>query len=160
MEHVRDRARAVVTRVLERAVPAAPAIRLGRDRVGRGDRTCHGATRGRAAATAVAAAPAALVRGSVVLLEHLVRTGHAERGPGRGSDDAVGREPMPALEAPDRAPRLGTEGAVDRDAERALEIGHTRAHAVVVLRAGGSNRGGLLVLLPQHGLSVRNAHRL
>ena len=60
---------------------------------------------------------------------------HAERGPGRGTGDAVGCQAMGALEALERALRAWAEDAVGRDPEMALQQAHGTATRPA--RAGG-----------------------
>ena len=51
----------------------------------------------------------------------------AESLPGGGADDAVGAEPVAALEALDRALGLRAEHAVGRDPQHVLELPHLAA---------------------------------
>ncbi|CAA9505281.1 MAG: hypothetical protein AVDCRST_MAG30-2163 [uncultured Solirubrobacteraceae bacterium] len=107
------RARAVVARVAERGVPAAVAVRLVGDPVGRGDHPAHGVGQ-RAAPPAAAAAR----RGA---LEHHLDARVPQRPPRGGADHAVRAEPAAALEALDRPGGRRAEDAVGREAEPPLQ---------------------------------------
>ena len=67
--------------------------------------------------------------------------GALERRPGGGADDAVGRQPVAALEALDRAPGGGAVDVVGREVEPALDRGHLGA-AIARLEVAGARRGG------------------
>jgi len=56
----------------------------------------------------------------VARMEHAARAREAERAPGGRPHDAVGGQPVTALELPDRALGRRAEGAVDRKAECTL----------------------------------------
>ena len=125
-QRVGDRARAVVARVVERAVAAAVLVRRGGDPVGRRDHARHARV-----ATAAAGAAGALA------LEH--RAGAEPRlRAGQRAGDAVGLEPVRALPALERGLGLGAEHAVGAGADRALE--RLDAAAAGRHRTGGAAR--------------------
>ena len=65
----------------------------------------------------------------------------ADHPPGAGADDAVGGEPVPALEALDGMQRAAPEDAVVAEVQRALELGHG-APAIAVVQRGEGLRVG------------------
>ena len=65
----------------------------------------------------------------------------ADHPPRAGADDAVGGEPVAALEALDGVQRAAPEDAVVAEVQRALELGHGAPAIAVVQRGEGLSVG-------------------
>jgi hypothetical protein len=65
----------------------------------------------------------------------------ADHPPRARADDAVGRQAVPALEAPDGMQGAPPEDAVVAEVQRALELGHGATAIAVVQRGEGLSAG-------------------
>src|SRR6185437_5926667 len=119
VEHVGDRARAVVAGRLERAMPAAVDVRRAGDPVGRRDhrRNAAGVT---AAATTAGGRRAVVMRAWMTLVEHLAGADPELLARG-GTNHAVRLQAVGLLVALDRARGPRAEDAVGAEAKGALE---------------------------------------
>jgi len=138
VQHVRNRARAVIAAGDERAVAAAPDVGQAGDPVGGGDHRADPAGRaGTGTGAGAGSSGRLMLRSQVALVQH--RAGaDAERAAGVRSRDAVGRQAVCVLEALQGARGLGAEDTVGAQAKGLLQRADAAvADARVRARAAG-----------------------